>query len=159
MGLFLDLNSLLKHLEPIRKNKKIVFTNGCFDLLHIGHVKYLQQARSLGDLLVVGVNSDASVQKLKGPTRPLQNEVDRAEILAALACVDYTVIFTDETPLDLIQKVHPHVLVKGGDWKPEQIVGSDFVLKNGGQVRSLQFVEGRSTTLLVQKALKNDNPP
>lgn len=152
MGLFLPQEDLFLKLELIRNQKKIVFTNGCFDLLHIGHVKYLQQARALGDILVVGINSDSSVKKIKGPTRPLQNENDRAEILAALGCVDFTAVFSEETPLSLIQKVKPNILVKGGDWKISEIVGSDFVLAYGGDVRSLQFVEGRSTTHLVEKA-------
>lgn len=134
------------------ENKKIVFTNGCFDLLHIGHVTYLEEARALGDVLIVGVNSDASVSKLKGPSRPLQNESDRSCILAALKAVDHTVIFSEETPLELIKEITPDVLVKGGDWKIDQIVGSDFVLKNGGEVKSLNFVAGRSTTALIEKS-------
>ena len=147
-----ELN-LLKTIAVYRnQNKKIVFTNGCFDLLHVGHIRYLQQARAQGDILIVGVNSDASVQKLKGPTRPIQNENDRAEILAALESVDHTVIFNEETPLELIKKVKPNILVKGGDWKPEQIVGSEFVISLGGEVKSLQFVEGRSTTSIIQKS-------
>lgn len=136
------------------QNKKIVFTNGCFDLLHVGHVRYLQEARRLGDILVVGVNSDASVKVLKGPTRPVQSEADRAEILAALGCVDYTVVFNEDTPAKLIESVKPDILVKGGDWKPEQIVGADFVQKNGGKIMSLQFVDGKSTTKLIEKAQK-----
>lgn len=151
MGQVCSLSELETTLKPFR-NKTIVFTNGCFDLLHIGHVRYLQEAKKQGSFLVVGVNSDSSVKKLKGPNRPVQNENDRAEILAALACVDLTVIFSEETPLNLIQKVQPHVLVKGGDWKIDQIVGSDFVLKNGGKVLSLQFVEGKSTTKIIEKA-------
>lgn len=135
-----------------QQNKKIVFTNGCFDLLHIGHVRYLEEAKKLGDILIVGINTDASVQKLKGPTRPIQNENDRAEILAALKSVDHTVLFGEETPLNLIQQIVPQVLVKGGDWKIEQIVGSDFVLSRGGQVLSLQFVDGRSTTKIIEKS-------
>lgn len=150
MGASLSLSDLVKTLEPLRA-KKIVFTNGCFDLLHIGHVRYLQQAKSLGDLLVVGVNSDESVRRLKGPTRPLQTEQDRAEILAALGAVDFAVIFNEDTPLELIKKIKPNVLVKGGDWKVEQIVGSDFVMSYGGQVKSLQFVDGRSTTNIINK--------
>ncbi len=134
------------------QNKKIVFTNGCFDLLHVGHVRYLEQAKALGDILIVGINSDASVKTLKGPTRPVQNESDRAEILASLKAVDHTVIFSEETPLLLIQQVRPNLLVKGGDWKPDQIVGSDFVLANGGEVKSLQFIQGRSTTSIIQKS-------
>lgn len=135
-----------------RKFKKVVFTNGVFDLLHVGHVRYLQEARKLGDALVIGVNSDASVRRLKGPTRPVQNENDRAEILAALGCVDFTVIFSEDTPANLIELVKPQVLVKGGDWKIDQIVGADFVLALGGQVLSLQFVDGKSTTKIIEKA-------
>lgn len=134
------------------QKKKIVFTNGCFDLLHIGHIRYLEQARSLGDILIVGINSDASVRELKGPTRPIQNENDRAEILASLKAVDHTVIFTEQTPLRLIQEVKPNLLVKGGDWQINQIVGSDFVLAQGGEVKSLQFIEGRSTTSIIEKS-------
>jgi D-beta-D-heptose 7-phosphate kinase/D-beta-D-heptose 1-phosphate adenosyltransferase len=119
-------------------------------LLHIGHIRYLQQARSLGDILVVGINSDTSVRAIKGPTRPIQNQSDRAEILAALECVSYTTIFSEQTPLELIKKICPHILVKGGDWQPAQIVGSDFILARGGAVRSLQFVAGRSTTNIVE---------
>lgn len=134
------------------QNKKIVFTNGCFDLLHIGHIRYLEQAKSLGDILIVGINSDASVKQLKGPTRPIQNENDRAEILASLKAVDHTVVFTEETPLLLIQNIKPNLLVKGGDWKIPQIVGSDFVIANGGDVKSLQFIDGRSTTSIIEKS-------
>lgn len=134
------------------QQKKIVFTNGCFDLLHIGHVRYLEQAKSLGDILIVGINSDTSVRELKGPSRPIQNENDRAEILASLKAVDHTVIFNEETPEKLIRSVKPHLLVKGGDWKIDQIVGSDFVLANGGEVKSLQFIEGRSTTSIIEKS-------
>lgn len=134
------------------KADQVVFTNGCFDLLHVGHVRYLQEAKAQGKKLVVGVNSDASVRILKGPTRPIQNENDRAEILAALGCVDYVVIFTEETPEKLIQSVRPSVLVKGGDWKPETIVGAPFVMSYGGQVKSLQFVDGKSTTKIIEKS-------
>lgn len=135
-----------------KQNKKIVFTNGCFDLLHVGHVRYLKQAKSLGDILVVGINTDASVQKLKGPTRPIQNENDRAEILASLNDVDHTILFAEETPLQLIEAIKPDYLVKGGDWKIDQIVGSDFVLSYGGKVQSLQFIDGRSTTAIITKS-------
>ncbi|MBY0553757.1 D-glycero-beta-D-manno-heptose 1-phosphate adenylyltransferase [bacterium] len=134
------------------QNKKIVFTNGCFDLLHIGHVTYLEEAKKLGDVLIVGINSDDSVKKLKGPTRPIQNEYDRSEILAALKSVDHTYIFDEETPLNLIKNVKPDVLVKGGDWKIDQIVGSDFVLSYGGSVQSLNFVNGKSTTSIIEKS-------
>jgi rfaE bifunctional protein nucleotidyltransferase chain/domain len=153
MGRVCSRTEITPALESHRKSgKKIVFTNGCFDLLHVGHIRYLQEARQQGDLLVVGVNADASVRKLKGPTRPVQNENDRAEILAALSSVDFTVLFSEDTPLELIKQVLPDVLVKGGDWKPDQIVGSDVVLKLGGQVKSLQFVDGKSTTKIIEKA-------
>lgn len=148
---FLQKQAFLNALTAARKNKKIVFTNGCFDLLHVGHIRYLQEAKKLGDLLVVGVNTDKSVQILKGPKRPLQNEADRSEILAALACVDYTVLFGEETPENLIRDVKPDVLVKGGDWAIDKIVGGQFVQSYGGQVRTLQFVDGRSTTKIVEK--------
>ncbi len=135
-----------------KEKKKIVFTNGCFDLLHIGHVRYLEQAKSRGDVLIVGINADVSVQKLKGPQRPIQNENDRAEILASLKSVDHTVLFSEDTPIELIKKLKPDVLVKGGDWKVQQIVGWDFVQSYGGQVESLQFIEGRSTTQIIEKS-------
>lgn len=151
------------HLDQLlnqwrKENKKIVFTNGCFDLLHVGHVRYLAEAKKLGDILVVGVNSDDSVKRLKGPQRPIQNQSDRAEILMSLKSVDYAEIFDQDTPADLIRIVRPHLLVKGGDWKIEQIVGSDFVQSYGGQVCSLNFVEGRSTTKIIAKATKSDLP-
>jgi D-glycero-beta-D-manno-heptose 1-phosphate adenylyltransferase len=146
-----SFNQFLEVLAKERKNKKVVFTNGCFDLLHVGHVRYLQEAKSCGDLLVVALNTDASVQKLKGPTRPIQNQEDRAEILAALGCVDFTILFSQDTPLSVIEKIKPDVLVKGGDWPISQIVGSEFVLQNGGSVKSLQFVNDRSTTGIVDK--------
>ncbi len=135
-----------------RQNKKIVFTNGCFDLLHIGHIRYLEEAAALGDVLIVGINSDSSVKKLKGPTRPIQNENDRAEILASLKAVDHTVIFTEDTPYNLISRVLPDILVKGGDWTIDQIVGSDLVLANNGQVKSLLFIDGKSTSKIIEKS-------
>ena len=133
-------------------NKKIVFTNGCFDLLHVGHVRYLEQAKQLGDLLFVGLNSDESVKRLKGPLRPIQNQDDRAEILAALRCVDFVSVFDEDTPYQLIKKVRPQILVKGGDWKIEAIVGHDLVTSWGGQVYSLTFIDGKSTTSLISKS-------
>ncbi len=152
MGQFLCLDDLLKQLALKREGRKVVFTNGCFDLLHVGHIRYLQEARRQGDLLIVGVNSDESVKRLKGPTRPIQNESDRAEILAALGCVDFSVLFSEDTPEKLIQSLRPDILVKGGDWKIESIVGGSFVQSYGGQVLSLQFVEGKSTTKLIEKS-------
>jgi rfaE bifunctional protein nucleotidyltransferase chain/domain len=133
---------------------KLVFTNGCFDLLHVGHVRYLQSARSLGSFLFVGVNSNSSVKSLKGPSRPVQTEEDRAEILSALGCVDAVSIFDEETPKSLIYMVKPDFLVKGGDWKKDQIVGSDYVESYGGVIKSLQFIEGRSTTSMIERSKK-----
>lgn len=155
MGQFLNPNDLIQKLTAEREQKKVVFTNGCFDLLHVGHVRYLKEAKRLGDILVVALNTDASVKRLKGPERPVQLENDRAEILAALECVDYTCLFDEDTPEKIIKAIRPDVLVKGGDWKVEQIVGNDFVQSYGGQVLSLPFIQGRSTTTLIQKARQN----
>ena len=134
-----------------RLSKRIVFTNGCFDLLHPGHVSILTQARALGDYLVVGLNSDESVKKIKGPERPLHSENDRALILAHLRPVDHVVIFDELDPRELIYKIRPHVLVKGGDWKENDILGAEFVRSYGGSVHSLSFVKGHSTTGLIEK--------
>ena len=131
--------------------ERIVFTNGVFDLLHRGHAEYLAQARALGDRLVVGVNSDASVRRLKGPARPIVAAADRAALLEALACVDLAVIFDDDTPARLIEAVRPDVLVKGGDWAVEQIVGREFVESCGGRVLSIPLREGYGTSALVQR--------
>ena len=143
-------NDLDKFLSS-NVGKKIVFTNGCFDILHKGHVSYLTEAKKLGDLLVVGVNSDSSVKRLKGPERPINNEADRAYVLSQLKCVDFVEIFQEDTPLNLINKILPSILVKGGDWKIDQIVGAKEVIQNGGQVLSLNFVDGYSTTSIIQK--------
>ena len=132
---------------------RVVFTNGCFDLLHYGHLHYLADARDLGERLVVGLNSAASVSRLKGPHRPINDELTRTHLLAALAVVDMVVVFEEDTPLRLIRLLQPDILVKGGDWQPEQIVGSDLVLARGGQVLSLPFVAGYSTTNIEQKIL------
>jgi len=154
VGTVLTLNSVAQEFSSLRKSKKVVFTNGCFDILHVGHVRYLQQAKALGDLLFVGLNSDASVRKLKGESRPIQKEADRAEIMSALSCVDFVTIFSEETPLELIKLVRPDILVKGGDWPIDQIVGGDFVQSIGGQVQSLILVEGKSTTKIIESAQK-----
>jgi len=131
--------------------QKMVFTNGCFDVLHFGHVHYLLQAKELGDILVVGLNSDDSVRRLKGPSRPINGEKERAFVLAALACVDYVVVFEEDTPKELIETVRPDVLVKGGDYALDQIVGADFVTRNGGTVTTLPFVEGFSSTRIIEQ--------
>jgi rfaE bifunctional protein nucleotidyltransferase chain/domain len=149
----LSRRALVRRVAALRREgRRIVFTNGCFDLLHPGHVRYLVRARRLGDALVVGVNSDRSVRRLgKGAGRPVQHEADRAEVLAALAAVDYVTIFDEDTPLELIRAVAPDVLVKGGDWPVERIVGADLVRSHGGRVRSLPFASGYSTTALVRR--------
>ncbi|PON19685.1 D-glycero-beta-D-manno-heptose 1-phosphate adenylyltransferase [Candidatus Entotheonella serta] len=134
--------------------ERIVFTNGCFDLLHVGHVRYLQQARSLGDRLVLGLNDDASVRRLKGEMRPLIPQAERASVLAALACVDYVTIFSEDTPLELIECLRPDVLVKGGDYTPETVVGRDEVEAYGGEVVLVPFVEGISTTNIIDSVLQ-----
>lgn len=134
------------------KGDRIVFTNGCFDILHRGHVEYLQEAAALGDRLIIGLNSDDSVRRQqKGPERPLNDELSRAKVLTALRLVDAVIIFDQDTPLELIQAIGPDVLVKGGDWKEDQIVGADLVRTRGGEVRSLKLVDGFSTTALVEK--------
>lgn len=130
---------------------RIVFTNGVYDLLHRGHAEYLEEARALGDRLVVGVNSDASVRRLKGPTRPIVPQADRAALVAALACVDLAVIFDDDTPLALIEAVEPDVLVKGADWAEDKIVGADFVRARGGRVERIALREGLSTSAIVER--------
>lgn len=138
----------------LKQKGKTVFTNGCFDLLHKGHVHYLEQARNRGDLLIVALNDDASVSRLKGPERPLNSLEDRMEVMAALESVDFVTWFDSDTPLALIQLLKPQVLVKGGDWKISQIVGAKDVLDWGGRVFSLQFIKGRSTTQIIEKARK-----
>jgi rfaE bifunctional protein nucleotidyltransferase chain/domain len=130
----------------------MVFTNGCFDLIHKGHVSYLEKARKLGKLLVVALNSDASIQRLKGPERPLNPLEDRLEVMAALESVDYVTWFEEDTPLDVILLLRPKVLVKGGDWTVQQIIGGAEVLSWGGKVKSLPYIEGRSTTRIIEKA-------
>ncbi|MCT4642526.1 MAG: D-glycero-beta-D-manno-heptose 1-phosphate adenylyltransferase [Bacteriovoracaceae bacterium] len=142
----------LKNFIKENKDKTIVFTNGCFDILHRGHVAYLNEAKSLGQALVVGLNSDASVKRLKGETRPINSELDRKFVLENLSSVDFVEIFEDDTPLSLIKEVTPNILVKGGDWEIDQIVGADFVLENNGQVFSLNFVDGYSTTNIIEKS-------
>ena len=134
-----------------KSGSKIIFTNGCFDILHAGHAGYLYSARKLGDILVVGLNADDSVKKLKGPGRPVNSQKDRAEVLGSLAAVDYIVIFSEATPLKLIRAIRPDFLVKGGDWAKKDIVGSFFVESYGGTVKSLPFVKGFSTTGTLKK--------
>ncbi len=134
-----------------KKKKSVVFTNGCFDILHAGHVHYLENAKKLGDFLVVALNTDASTKRLKGPTRPINSLQDRSDIIAALESVDFVTWFDEETPLKLIEMVQPQVLVKGGDYIPKDIVGYQSVIDSGGKVKVLSFLEGRSTTNIIQK--------
>ena len=136
------------------KGEKVVFTNGCFDLLHLGHVDYLEKARFLGDRLVLGLNTDDSVSRFKGPERPIQDEHSRARILASLQFIDLVVFFNDDTPLALITALSPDVLVKGSDYLAENIVGADVVKKNGGVVKTIDFVPGYSTSRIVEKIRK-----
>lgn len=154
------MNSKILPRDELRKvvarlkseGKKIVFTNGCFDLLHVGHARYLKEARKLGDVLIIGLNSDASVRRLK-PQRPINEESHRAEVLASLEAVDYVTLFSEDTPYELIKSIRPDVLVKGGDWKKEDIVGSDIV----PEVHSLPYIAGMSTTGIIEKILTNCN--
>ena len=134
--------------------RKLVFTNGCFDILHSGHVRYLQTAASFGDILLLGLNSDSSVRKLKGPLRPIMTQADRAYLLSAIEVIDCIVIFDEETPARLIQSVGPDVLVKGGDYFPEDVVGYDTVTENGGCVKIVPYVEGRSSSGIVNSILE-----
>ena len=152
----LKLNVLAKKvLEFSLKGESIVFTNGCFDIIHTGHLHTLSEAKFKGSKLIVGINSDASVKRLKGEKRPIQNEKERALILASLSFVDYVVLFEEDTPLNLIKILKPNVLVKGGDYKLQEIVGADIVLNNGGKVEMIPFLEGNSTTNTIQKIIDN----
>ena len=153
------MNSKIKSQAALRKTlaklrarkKKSVFTNGCFDILHVGHVAYLRKARKLGDVLVVGLNSDSSVRALKGRDRPINTQRDRAKVLACLYFVDYITVFNERTPEKLIKKLKPDILVKGADWKASDIVGAAFVRSCGGRVARIPFVKGYSTTSLIRK--------
>jgi len=150
MKKILDRKSAKKISSKLRsEGKKIVFTNGCFDILHAGHVRYLKQARKLGDVMIIGLNSDRSVSAIK-PGRPVNSEKNRAEVLAALAAVDYVVVFSEKTPYNLIKALKPDILVKGGDWKTEDIVGSDIAK----ETYSLPFVKGISTTAIIEKIIR-----
>ena len=147
-----DLHEIKKEIDRLKAmGKKVVFTNGCFDLLHPGHVRYLWTARQLGDFLVVAVNSDRSVQAIKAKGRPIVPQQERAEMVAALQCVDGVVVFDEDTPLGVIKHLLPDVLVKGGDWQEDEIVGSDVVKQAGGEIRRIPFVPGYSTTIILKK--------
>ncbi len=148
----ISLSGLKRILTGLRKKRKrIVFTNGCFDLLHFGHVDYLQEAKKKGDILVVAVNSDASIRKIKGKKRPIIGEKNRLSVVAALQSVDYVVLFKEDTPLKVIKALKPDILVKGADWDKKDIVGSDFVLSRGGKVITIKLSKGYSTTDIIKK--------
>ena len=148
-----ELDRLLAYWQF--KDQKIVFTNGCFDIIHRGHVDYLAKAADLGDVLIIGLNTDASTQRLKGPTRPINDENARAQILAAMSFVSAVVLFDEDTPYELIKKVQPDILVKGADYKPEDIVGYDIVIAKGGKVETLDYLQGYSTSLIEKKILND----
>lgn len=151
-----SLRRLRKTLaEDQRRGRKIVFTNGCFDIIHLGHLRYLSRARKLGDRLVVGINSDASVRKIKGPPRPILPQAERAELLAGFSCVDYVIVFHEPDPSLTIAALKPNVLVKGSDWKKADIIGRELVEASGGIVRRVPLVKGYSTTRIVRKIRKS----
>lgn len=150
-----NLRELRKEISRLKaKGKRIAFTNGCFDLLHYGHVKYLEDAKRKGDILVVAINQDASTRRIKGDKRPIVNEQDRARIVAALESVDYVTLFKEDTPLKVIKLLKPDILVKGADWNKDNIVGADVVLSYGGRVATIKLVKGRSTSGLIEKIAK-----
>ena len=147
-----SLGALKKIAAALRKkNKRIVFTNGCFDIMHLGHAKYLEEAKNKGDILIVGLNSDSSVRKIKGAKRPIVNEINRAGLLAALQSVDYVVLFKEDTPIKVIKALRPDVLVKGADWDRVDIVGAGFVSSLGGKVSTVKLLKGLSTSSLIKK--------
>lgn len=147
-----DRKSLEKKISKLKiDNKKIVFSNGCFDIIHRGHVEYLAKASNFGDILILGLNSDASVRKLKGENRPVQDQNTRALILAAFSFVDFVIIFDEETPYELIKLIKPDFLVKGSDYKPEEISGFDILQSYGGQVKTIELVKGHSTTNIIER--------
>jgi D-beta-D-heptose 7-phosphate kinase/D-beta-D-heptose 1-phosphate adenosyltransferase len=152
MGKVVGLSTLIKvRRAAARSGRRVVFTNGTFDILHRGHVEYLALARACGDLLIVGLNTDASIRRIKGKGRPINRQNDRAVVLAALQAVNYVCLFGEDTPLRMIRALRPDVLVKGADWKREDIVGSDIVLANGGTIKRIRLTPGRSTTSVIQR--------
>ncbi len=144
-----ELKSILTRLKA--EGKKIVFTNGCFDILHYGHVQYLEKAKQKGDILIVGLNSDASVKRIKGNSRPVVAEKDRAKVLSGLESVNFVVLFRQDTPLKIIHEIRPDILIKGADWQKNKIVGADFVSSYGGKIYTVKLANGRSTTNLIKK--------
>ena len=152
---FKTQDELIPILNSLRKQvKKVVFTNGCFDILHVGHIRYLKEAKGYGDILIVAVNSDSSVKSIKGDKRPIVSQSERAEVVAGLEMVDYVTMFDEDTPYNLIKKLQPDVLIKGGDWTIDKIVGRDIVEARGGKVIAIPFIEGASTTGIVERVLE-----
>ena len=152
MGEVISRENLQAKLSELRNaNNTIVTTNGCFDILHVGHVRYLQKTKTFADKLIVLLNSDKSVRSIKGPTRPINNEYDRAEILCALSCVDYVVIFDEDTPINLLQEIKPDVHTKGADYTIETLPEAKYIMQNGGRIEFISFVEGKSTTKVIEK--------
>lgn len=155
MGQVLSIEKLVEQTDKLKsQGKKIVSTNGCFDILHVGHVRYLQKSAALGDVLVVCLNSDRSVKALKGDSRPVNNENDRAEVLAALGCVDFVVIFDEDTPVNYLAKIKPNIHTKGGDYDVNTLPEAKVIMDNGGRLEFISFVEGKSTTNIINK-MKN----
>ncbi len=157
MGKIISLKSLGRELKALRKKKtppRVVFTNGCFDIIHAGHVRYLKKAKSFGDILIVGLNSDSSVKEIKGEKRPIVPEKERAEVMAALSSVDYVCLFKETTPVKLIAAIKPGILVKGADWAAKEIAGADIVKKNSGRIKRITLVQGQSTTNIIKRILE-----
>jgi len=152
----ISIASLKRKIRRLKQDgKRVVFTNGCFDILHYGHTKYLQDAKSKGDYLVVAVNSDSSIKKIKAKNRPVVAQADRLRIIAALGCVDFVVLFNQDNPLKLIKALKPDILIKGSDWSRKRIVGADFVESYGGKVETINLVKGRSTSAIIEKIVRD----
>jgi D-beta-D-heptose 7-phosphate kinase/D-beta-D-heptose 1-phosphate adenosyltransferase len=150
-----DRKKLVSAVGKLKKQgKKVVFTNGCYDLLHVGHVRFLKAAKKLGDVLVLALNSDASVRRIKGPKRPVTPENERAEVMSALSCVDIVTLFKEDDPYNIIRDITPDVLVKGGDWALDKIIGADIVEAAGGKVKNVPYIKGKSTTNVIAKVIK-----
>ena len=155
-NIFVNIEEIKKESDRLKDiGKEIVFTNGVFDIIHRGHIEYLNEAKSLGDILIVGLNSDKSVKMIKGDSRPINNENDRALVLSNLKAIDFVIIFSEDNPYNVISAIIPDILVKGGDWKKENIIGADVVENYGGKVISLKFIDNYSTTELIEKMKKN----
>jgi D-beta-D-heptose 7-phosphate kinase / D-beta-D-heptose 1-phosphate adenosyltransferase len=151
-----SLSGLKRKIKRLKqKGKRIVFTNGCFDILHYGHTKYLQDAKAKGDYLVVAVNSDSSIKKIKAKNRPVIGQSDRLKVVAALGCVDFAVLFNENNPLKVIKALKPDILIKGSDWTRDRIVGADFVESYGGKVQTINLVKGRSTSVIIEKIVRD----